>query len=68
MSRSYDEVKRIIKQEAGMPPSKRTQHVPCAFCLRGGNGYGSCACGMNEKKFSKFKGCFAGELLVVAPY
>ena len=68
MSRRYDEVKRIIKQEAGMSPSKRTQFVPCAFCTRGGNGDCSCSCGMNEKKYSKFKGCFSGELLIVAPY
>ena len=67
MNGMFDEVKRRIEAEAGGPPGKRTQPVPCAFCVRGGNGEMSCASGMNEKRYSKFKGCFAGELLETAP-
>jgi len=63
----FEEVKRRIEAEAGVSPGKRTQMVPCAFCVRGGNGDASCACGMNEKRYSKFKGCFAGYLLETAP-
>ena len=59
----YEEIKRKIEAEAAGSPSKRTQPVPCAFCKRGGNGDGSCACGLFERRYSKFKGCFSGELL-----
>ena len=62
---TYDEVKKKIEAEAALPPAKRTQPVPCAYCTRGGNGDGSCASGMGERKYSKYKSCFAGSL--VAP-
>ena len=60
----FDEIKQRIEAEAKGRPGDRTQNVPCAFCVRGGNGNQSCASGMNEKRYSKYKGCFAGELLV----
>lgn len=63
----FDDVKRRIEDEASGRPGDRTQNVPCAFCVRGGNGDKSCASGMNEKRYSKFKGCFAGKMLETAP-
>ena len=63
----FDDVKRRIEDEASGRPGDRTQNVPCAFCVRGGNGDRSCASGMNEKRYSKFKGCFAGKMLETAP-
>lgn len=59
----YEKIKAKIAAEAAGSPSKRTQQVPCAFCKRGGNGDGSCASGFFERLYSKFKGCFSGELL-----
>ena len=63
----FDDVKRRIEAEAKGRPGDRTQMVPCAFCARGGNGDKSCACGMNERRYSKFKGCFSGQMLETAP-
>lgn len=63
----YEEVKRKIESEAEGSPSKRTQPVPCAYCVRGGNGDKSCSCGFTCKKYSKYNGCFAGELLPEDP-
>ena len=59
----YEEIKSKIEEEAKLSPGARTIPVPCAFCKRGGNGDGSCACGFFERQYSKFKGCFSGELL-----
>lgn len=59
----YEEVKKKIEQESTLPPGKRSQNVPCAYCVRGGNGDKSCSCGFAQKRFSKYHGCFAGELL-----
>jgi len=64
---TYDEVKKAIEAEKSLPPGKRRQQVPCAYCTRGGNGSKSCSCGMLEKKYSKYKMCFAGTLLPEAP-
>ena len=64
---TYEEVKKAIEAEKGLPPGKRKQQVPCAYCVRGGNGSKSCSCGMSEKKYSKYKMCFAGTLLPEAP-
>lgn len=63
----YDQIYSKIKAEATLSPSKRTQDVPCAFCVRGGNSDKSCASGFNEKRYSKFKGCFAGTMLEKNP-
>ena len=60
---TYGVIKGKIEAEAVESFGKRTQPVPCAFCKRGGNGDGSCACGFDERLYSKFKGCFSGELL-----
>ena len=57
----YEEIKGKIEAEAAAGAG-RSQPVPCAFCKRGGNGDGSCACGFFERLYSP-KGCFAGELL-----
>ena len=59
----YEEIKGKIEAEAAGSPGARTIPVPCAFCKRGGNGDWSCACGFFERRYSKFKGCFSGELL-----
>lgn len=67
MSKRFDEVKKKIESEAKGRPGDRTQNVPCAFCVRGGNGDRSCSSGMNEFRYSKYMGCFAGELLETAP-
>jgi len=64
---TYEEVKKAIEAEKDLPPGKRKQQVPCAYCTRGGNGDKSCSCGMSEKKYSKYKMCFAGTLLPEAP-
>ena len=64
---TFTQVKAKMEAEANLPPGKRTQSVPCAYCVRGGNGDKSCASGMNEKRFSKYKMCFAGTLLEAAP-
>ena len=64
---TYQEVKKRIEAEETLPPGKRTQAVPCAYCVRGGNGDKSCAAGSNERRFSKYKACFAGVLLVDKP-
>ena len=64
---TYEEVKKAIEAEKDLPPGKRKQQVPCAYCTRGGNGSKSCSCGMSEKKYSKYKMCFAGTLLPEAP-
>lgn len=63
----YREVRKRIEAEASLPPGKRTQPVPCAYCARGGNGDKSCSSGFNERRFSKYKSCFAGTLLEAAP-
>lgn len=63
----YDQIYSKIKAEATLSPSKRTQVVPCAFCGRGGNGDKSCSCGWDQKRYSKFKGCFAGQMLEKNP-
>ena len=59
----YDQIHTKIVAEATLSPSKRTQVVPCAFCVRGGNGDKSCSCGYDQTRYSKFKGCFAGQML-----
>lgn len=63
----YDDVKKKLAEEERLSPSRRTQHVPCAYCVRGGNGDNSCSCGMGETRFHPIKGCFAGTLLPEAP-
>lgn len=63
----YQEVRKRIEAETALPPGKRTQPVPCAYCARGGNGDKSCSSGFNERRFSKYKSCFAGALLEAAP-
>ena len=64
----YNKIYSTIEAEAAcLPPAKRTQPVPCAFCVRGGNGDRSCACGMDERHYSKYKGCFAGTMLEQDP-
>lgn len=63
----YQEARKRIEAEASLPPGKRTQPVPCAYCARGGNGDASCSSGFAEKRFSKYKACFAGTLLETAP-
>lgn len=70
----YDDIYAKIKEEATLSPSKRTQVVPCAFCVRGGNGDKSCASGWNEKRIRKltggcfgYKGCFLGRMLEEDP-
>lgn len=63
----YDEIRARIRAEEALPPGKRTQLVPCAYCTRGGNGDRSCACGMDERRYSVYKGCFAGEMLAERP-
>ena len=64
----YNRIYSTIEAEAAtLPPGKRTQPVPCAFCARGGNGERSCSCGMNERRYSKYKGCFAGKMLEHEP-
>lgn len=60
---TYDQIKQKIEAEASLPPGKRTQAVPCAYCKRGGNGDRSCAWGSAARTFSKLKSCFAGTLL-----
>lgn len=59
----FNEIAEAIKAESTLPPGKRTQNVPCAYCSRGGNGDMSCACGMDERRYSRYKGCFAGTML-----
>ena len=51
-----------IQAESTLRPAQRTQPVPCAFCVRGGNGDGSCGSGGANTRYNKFQGCFAGEL------
>ena len=63
----YDDIYAKIEAEATLSPSKRTQTVPCAFCVRGGNGNKSCSCGWDQKRYSKFKGCFSGQMLEKNP-
>lgn len=70
----YDDIYAKIEAEATLSPSKRTQDVPCAFCVRGGNGDKSCASGWNEKRITKkgidcfyYKGCFLGRMLEEEP-
>lgn len=63
----YSEVKKRIADEESLPPGKRSQPVPCAYCVRGGNGDKSCTSGFKERRFSKYKMCFAGELLPEDP-
>ena len=63
----YAEVKERIKAEEGLRPSRRSQPVPCAYCVRGGNGDKSCSSGFRERRYSKYKMCFAGELLPEKP-
>lgn len=63
----YAEVRKRIEAEASLKPGRRTQPVPCAYCSRGGNGDTSCASGCGEKRFSKYKSCFAGTLLGAEP-
>ena len=63
----YGRVRDTIEAEAFLPPGKRTQCVPCAFCTRGGNGDQSCACGWKDREFDFLKGCFSGELLAEDP-
>lgn len=58
---TYEVIKGKI--EAEKVSARRTQQVPCAFCKRGGNGDGSCACGFFERRYNKANGCFSGELL-----
>lgn len=67
MKTRFADIMRQINLEASLPPGKRTQAVPCAFCVRGGNGDRSCASGMNERRYSKFKSCFAGTMLAKDP-
>lgn len=64
---TYEKAKETITREAGGPPAKRTQPVPCAYCTRGGNGDKSCSCGFMYTKYSKYSGCFSGTLLPEAP-
>ena len=59
----YSEVAAKIAAEQSLRPAQRTQPVPCAFCVRGGNGEQSCASGMFKRRYSKYEGCFAGALL-----
>lgn len=67
----YDDIYAKIEAEAELPLSRRTQVVPCAFCVRGGNGDKSCAFGCNnEKRITKmaggcfyYKGCHYGRML-----
>ena len=59
----YQEVKEKIEAESQLSPGKRTQQIPCAYCERGGNGDKSCGCGWNRTRYSKFEGCFSGNLL-----
>jgi len=63
----FNDVMVKIDREAELSPSKRTQQVPCAYCTRGGNGDRSCSCGMNERRYSIYKGCFAGTMLAKDP-
>lgn len=63
----YTEVKERIKAEESLRPSRRSQPVPCAYCVRGGNGDKSCSSGFKERRYSKYKMCFAGELLPEEP-
>ena len=63
----YSEVKERIKAEEGLRPGRRSQPVPCAYCVRGGNGDKSCSSGFKERRYSKYKMCFAGELLPEEP-
>jgi len=63
----FNDVMVKIDLEAELSPSKRTQQVPCAYCTRGGNGDRSCSCGMNERRYSIYKGCFAGTMLEKDP-
>jgi hypothetical protein len=70
----YDDIYARIKAEATLSLSKRKQDVPCAFCVRGGNGDKSCASGWNEKRITKltggcfcYKGCFLGRMLDEEP-
>lgn len=60
---TYNQVKQKLDAEASLRPGQRTQAVPCAYCTRGGNGDKSCASGATERRFSKYKACFAGTLL-----
>lgn len=64
---TYEQVKKAIEAEKDLRPGKRSQNVPCAYCARGGNGDKSCSSGFNQKRYSKFYGCFAGTLLEAAP-
>lgn len=57
------QVREKIREESSLPPRDRTQPVPCAFCARGGNGDRTCSGGWEERKYSKYKGCFAGTLI-----
>lgn len=63
----YNKIYSTIEAEATLSPSKRTQPVPCAFCVRGGNGDQSCSCGMDKKRYSIYDGCFAGQILEKNP-
>lgn len=58
-----EQARKLIESEATLPPRDRRHQVPCAFCVRGGNGDKSCASGFQETRYSKFKGCFAGTIL-----
>lgn len=64
---AYEITKARWTEELSLSPSKRTQNVPCAFCVRGGNGDADCAAGMHQKKYSKFHGCFSGAFLEKDP-
>lgn len=59
----FAEVKARIAEESNLRPAERRQMVPCAFCVRGGNGDRSCSCGTRERRYSQYKGCFAGTML-----
>ena len=64
---AYDEYKKHIEEEKNLPPGERRWAVPCAFCVYGGNGRKTCGCGWNEKRYSKYRKCFSGELLKEKP-
>ena len=66
----YGMDKRVALKLSSSFGSRKTQVVPCAFCVRGGNGDKSCASGWDEKRITKltggcfwYKGCFSGQML-----
>ena len=59
----FEIVRDAIARERLEPPGFRRTPVPCAFCVRGGNGSRDCVSGFSAKRYNCRRGCFSGMLL-----